>query len=213
MRPLLYRVLEQLGTCSRAVHAGLSWGRAARHAIDGWRMWLRLTTHSLRAWKVQLVYSRSSQVTIYCMKMAVCCDSLCWQQLVTLYVEMPPKRSAMQSPNPVKHQTVSSDEEVLTTAGGPAYVTVDPCEASSEIVLPATIVTSAVVDAPLSTPPMSPPRSVAGGSSAVSAPLSPATPRDRFLDGRTPVRICCNLDLMRAPAGASPDPDCVMVVV
>lgn len=119
----------------------------------------------------------------------------------------------MQSPNPVKHQSVSSDEEVFPIEGGTARDLVDPCEASSENILPVSVVTSAAIDAPPSTPPMSPPRRVAGGSSAVAAPLSPATPRDRFLDGRTPVRICCNLDLMRAPAGASPDPHCVLGVV
>jgi hypothetical protein len=141
-------------------------------------------------------------MSIYSPNKTVCCDSLCWQHLVTFYVEMPPKRSALQSPNPVKHQSVSSDEEVFPIAGGTARDTVDPCEASSENILPVSVVSSADIDAPPSTPPMSPPRRVAGGSSAVAAPLSPATPRDRFLDGRTPVRICCNLDLMRAPAGA-----------
>jgi hypothetical protein len=134
---------------------------------------------------------------------------------------MPPKRSSLlQSPNPIKAQMVDSDEDIASAAATPDPVQYQATGVpSSENHLPDfsalngvqvefTAGNTALISAPLSTPPMTPPRSVAG--SAVVAPLSSPTPRDRFLDGRTPVRICCNLDLMRAPAGASPDPHCVM---
>jgi hypothetical protein len=48
-----------------------------------------------------------------------------------------------------------------------------------------------------STPPTTPPRL----SSGTTAPPSPSTPRTQFLAGRTPARVCCNLDLVRAPVG------------
>jgi hypothetical protein len=102
---------------------------------------------------------------------------------------MPPKRSSLlQSPNPIKAQMVDSDEDNVDGAAAPSILSASPPRLSAA---------SAASAAP-SSPPVSPPRP----TTAAAVPPSPSTPRSRFLDGRTPMRVCCNLDLVRPPVGA-----------
>lgn len=114
---------------------------------------------------------------------------------------MPPKRSHvgcgeshLQSPNPVKLQMLESDR---LPANESAH---ENLAANGNVA----IVQSDVIFAPPSTaPPLhpaSPPRSVAADLPV--PPISPTTNRSRFLQGSQPVRVCCNLDLMRTTAGA-----------
>jgi hypothetical protein len=118
---------------------------------------------------------------------------------------MPPKRpSSLQSPNPVKHFA-----QELEAASESPVVPPELDPSSSPPPVPAVAVTadgsvadadvapSAAVNVP-SSPPATPPRITA----AAAVPQSPSTPRSRFLDGRTPMRVCCNLDLVRPALGA-----------
>lgn len=144
---------------------------------------------------------------------------------------MPPKRTHLQSPNPVKQQMLNiaaddsenSDVNVViatddaiqappsTPTLSPPMPPVPATEAAhfdSAPVLPLEPPTQTLIgcktETPLgypaavaSSPPVTPPRLASGSS----APPSPSTPRSQFLSGRTPVRVCCNLDLVRAPVG------------
>ena len=136
---------------------------------------------------------------------------------------MPPKRSFLQSPNPVKSQMCEEEENVLPAidvldvqmatdrsvgipGGAAAVVRPDILAPPSSLPEQAVDVNrTAAVDvkseasaAFIASDPVSPPPLHA----AACVPASPSTPRSRFLDGRTPLRVCCNLDLVRATAGS-----------
>ena len=88
------------------------------------------------------------------------------------------KRSFLQHPDPVKRS--AADGVVVSVADG----NLDGDAASSAEIVPD------AADAPQS-PVASP----------AAAPTSPMSTRDRFLAGLLPARSCCNLDLIKAPAG------------
>jgi hypothetical protein len=132
----------------------------------------------------------------------------------------------LQSPNPVKEQMLDAEDvenaSVNAVVADGVAIQAPPSTppiAHVNIVaplpwspLPAAVAVGNTVatkaeDAPSTpinsaTPPATPPRS--GNVAAVppASPQSPNTNRSRFLQGCQPVRICCNLDLMRATAGA-----------
>lgn len=165
---------------------------------------------------------------------------------------MPPKRSHLQSPNPVKFQLLEEDlptsadiQDVVTSpplAMSPAHLETPPRAALDEVSMNirVTIADTVTIEAPPSSPPhavpanipVTPPRSGAdadamppsspstnrfppaspplavpanvpvtptrsGAVANAMPPPSPATNRSRFLNGCQPVRVCCNLDLMR----------------
>ena len=150
---------------------------------------------------------------------------------------MPPKRNHLQSPNPVKYQSLELDDQSLEadTSGAQPRVALQDVTASINVIDETAAVVT--IEAPPSSPalvalevlPLTPPRSAAGGNAVVSplspalvalpflpltpprsaaggnavvSPLSPSTNRSRFLHGSQPVRICCNLDLLKTSAGA-----------
>ena len=157
---------------------------------------------------------------------------------------MPPKRSPLQSPNPVKHQML----DAYATPSPPGKVTVvdddgtgtvpadlkfgsdaapnilpppvgAPPAGENQIANVAIAVGGAIV-APRSSRPIEYPDDIAASAPVMLQPDHPITPprldhaqlpvaspspstnRSRFLQGCQPVRISCNLDLMRSPAGA-----------
>ena len=130
---------------------------------------------------------------------------------------MPAKRSHLQSPNPVKFQSLELDDQSLEADIEPSPAVSVPAdlqsqngsgaqprgalqdvtasinvidEAASEVTIEAPPSSPALVALPVL--PLTPPRSAAGGNAVVS-PLSPSTNISRFLHGSQPVRICCNL--------------------
>ena len=88
------------------------------------------------------------------------------------------KRTFLQHPDPVKRS--AADGVVVSVADA----NLDGDAASSAEIVPDTAV--------------APPSPIA---SPAAAPTSPMSTRDRFLAGLLPARSCCNLDLIRAPAG------------
>jgi len=161
-----------------------------------------------------------------------------------LSIRMPPKRSPLQSPNPVKHQMldayaapspsdtvtcVNSDDTEIVPAdlkcGSVAAPTILPplvgAPAAGEYLhAHKAIVVGGAIVAPHSSCPIDYPGAIAASAPFVLQPDHPITPprldhgqlplasqspstnRSRFLQGCQPVRISCNLDLMRSPAGA-----------
>jgi hypothetical protein len=131
---------------------------------------------------------------------------------------MPPKRTHLQSPNPVKYQAHEVDMAPSTPSSPvleaiPVMSLAPPRSAAVGMAAsPQPVMYQALdVDPAPSTPapsvllalpvlPLTPPRAAPVGN--VVPPLSPSTNRSRFLHGSQPVRVCCNLDLMKSPAGA-----------
>ena len=124
---------------------------------------------------------------------------------------MAPKRSPLDSPNPIKHQMT---EDVGDAIVAPPSSAPEPVPNQAEIAL-AVCAGSAVI------PELSPPRSEAAAipagpeqrADAAIPPPSPGSNRARYLAGRQPTRICCNLDLMRAVVGAKIDIVAICVAV
>lgn len=137
---------------------------------------------------------------------------------------MPVKRS-LQNPNPVKHQATDLLSGVNFQAS--RDVSSDDDDHVGTVPVKTAIIPSTELSAASpSTSEISShgmPRAHGGGSEAsmpqssaetqlrglphahnggIVAPMSPATNRDRFLQGFLPARTCCNLDLCRAPAGS-----------
>jgi hypothetical protein len=96
------------------------------------------------------------------------------------------KRTSLQHPDPVKR--LAADGVVV-----PALEPVADSDCTSGVVADADCSTAVVPDTAVvpQTPVASP----------VAAPKSPLKTRERFLAGLLPARSCCNLDLIRAPAG------------
>ena len=115
----------------------------------------------------------------------------------------PSKRGSLQSPNPVKHSMVDDGVQIDFTADADHASEADTSILDQIVSGPAT----SAVD---NDTPVSPrvavlesgsPR-VESASVVPVAHSSPSSNRDRFLQGFTPARTCCNLDLCRAPAGS-----------
>lgn len=142
----------------------------------------------------------------------------CAKGMLRFPAAMPPKRNHLQSPNPVKYQATEVDmapstppspvieaipvvslspprSAAVSTAVSPNPVQYQAIEA---VMAPSTLPPPVLVA--LAVLPLTPPRAAVVGN--VVPPLSPSTNRSRFLQGSQPVRICCNLDLMKSPAGA-----------
>lgn len=131
---------------------------------------------------------------------------------------MPPKRNHLQSPNPVKYQALAIDIApstpsspvleaipVLSLSPPRSYavavaVTPLPAQHQAHDVDMAPSTPAPPIDVALPVLPLTPPRAAAVGN--VVSPPSPSTNRSRFLHGSQPVRVCCNLDLMKSTAGA-----------
>jgi len=119
----------------------------------------------------------------------------------------PSKRGSLQSPNPVKHSMIEDPIDVSPINGVQIDFTVASHAVVDVLAILAPVTASSVVDNDatdnfhiVASGRESPP----GASSAV-VPVphsSPNSNRDRFLQGFTPARTCCNLDLCRAPAGS-----------
>jgi hypothetical protein len=119
----------------------------------------------------------------------------------------PSKRGSLQSPNPVKHSMIYDPTDVSPINGVPIDSTAASHAVDDCFAILAPVPASSVVDNDASdilnvvasgrgSPPVA---SVA----VVPVPhSSPNSNRDRFLQGFTPARTCCNLDLCRAPAGS-----------
>lgn len=132
---------------------------------------------------------------------------------------MAPKRSPLDSPNPIKHQMTEDIGDVIVAppSSVPEPVPNQAETASADCAGPV------IIREQISLPshPVSPPRSVAAaipagpeqGAYAALPPPSPGSNRARYLAGRQPTRICCNLDLMRAVAGAKIDIAAICVAV
>ena len=89
------------------------------------------------------------------------------------------KRTALQNPNPVEH------EAKLARPDSPSDGVVVHVPGAHSAAPSASFYNP--VDIPAST--------------IVAAPSSPSSNRERFLKGLLPSRTCCNLDLIRSPAG------------
>ncbi len=132
---------------------------------------------------------------------------------------MAPKRSPLDSPNPIKHQMT---EDIGDAIVAPPSSVPEPVPNQAETAS-AVFAGSAIIREEIALPshPVSPPRSVAAaipagpeqGAYAALPPPSPGSNRARYLAGRQPTRICCNLDLMRAVAGAKIDIAAICVAV
>ena len=130
------------------------------------------------------------------------------------------KRSHLQSPNPIKQRVLESSTVVAAVdqidssseppngydlaAISPASTL--PAARESKGSSPALTVVNAIANGDgnvISAPALSPPSSqISDGGVAAAAPSSPGTNRSKFLAGRLPVRLCCNLDLIKSAAGA-----------
>lgn len=142
---------------------------------------------------------------------------------------MPPKRSSLQSPNPVKHQMLDDDDifalpaELSGDSGAAPSILTAPVAArpaDENLNANVAIAVGGAIAAPQSTHPIVYPGAIAATAPIVFEPVHPSTPprpdhahlpvampspttnRSRFLQGCQPVRISCNLDLMKSPAGA-----------
>ena len=94
---------------------------------------------------------------------------------------MAPKRHSLDSPNPVKHQLLETAVDV------------------EGIVNPDRDQTRPVACSNASPEPI---EMLAPNGNVAPPPPSPASNRARYLAGRQPTRICCNLDLMKAVPGS-----------
>ena len=137
---------------------------------------------------------------------------------------MPPKRGALQSPNPIKHALFDEDNldhsdingvanefaiaESANTEAPIVAANVSPSPQCHAVSSGSSAEAQIVADNVISSPQF---HAVSSGSFAeapivvatvISSPQSPNKNRDRFLHGFTPARTCCNLDLCRAPAGS-----------
>jgi hypothetical protein len=139
---------------------------------------------------------------------------------------MPPKRTHLQSPNPVKlqmldddcenthlNQVIVEDDVIVAPPSTPPAITLGllptslptptaPATETSNIITAPAAMSDVVMLAPAVSPP--PPESPLRSVTSVGplSPQSPTTNRSRFLTGVQPVRVCCNLDLMKSTAGA-----------
>ena len=117
---------------------------------------------------------------------------------------MPPKRTHLESPNPVKHQMVelvpvdNANAELAIPSTAPiADVPAElPVISDAQVAKVEDLGESTTAAAASSAAPATPPR-----NALPPLPCSPSN-RTRYLEGRQPTRICCNLDLMRAVAGS-----------
>jgi hypothetical protein len=113
----------------------------------------------------------------------------------------PSKRTALQSPNPVKH-AMCDDVEPLQRDGNALLVSAIDLFDGNVLVDEASRTVS-----PAPSPEQ---RSKSDSSAGVQqqqpqsslSPSSPSSNRDRFRNGFLPARTCCNLDLCRSAAGA-----------
>ena len=131
---------------------------------------------------------------------------------ITSLLRMPPKRTNLDSPNPVKHQMVEIERvdeataELAIPPSAPNAVVLAelPVISDAQVAKVEDLGESAAAAAASSSAPATPPRNTVPSPSVPSLPLLPTSPsnRARYLEGRQPTRICCNLDLMRAVAGA-----------
>ena len=123
----------------------------------------------------------------------------------------PSKRSSLQSPNPVKHSMLDDPVDLVapastaSTGHSQSLTALHP----SVTVTEDTLIEPSDDEAECSTLPLRSDHENSHGSpraaSLLSVPValsSPSSNRDRFLQGFTPARTCCNLDLCRAPAGS-----------
>jgi hypothetical protein len=131
-----------------------------------------------------------------------------------LSTSMPPfKRGALQSPNPVKYAMVDDAESVSDLPEQNQDVVgiqVSSADAADEAPVVAGIGNSS--DIPISSTgayPIAPSVRV----DAITCPPSPNKNRERFLNGFTPARTCCNLDLCRAPAGSKFNMSAICIAV
>ena len=118
---------------------------------------------------------------------------------IVLPLTMPPKRSHLQSPNPVKQQMVAPEDLVVDEAVAEVELIVQVAENMEA----QDVADAAAAEEQLSTAlPVTPPRNAGPASRVLTTtpPASPATNRTRYLEGRQPARVCCNLDLIRAAA-------------
>jgi len=112
------------------------------------------------------------------------------------------KRKHMNSSNPVEHQvsgndasgSVSAHEAQQIDASNSAH---DPISSSSG---PRSKFLKLMEPVAASDPPVQKHAVVASGGNP--SPPSPSGNRQKFLNGLLPTRICCNLDLCRAPSGS-----------
>jgi hypothetical protein len=119
----------------------------------------------------------------YCSYMFALCCMLFFKapcpSLIVLQLAMKSlKRSSLQHPDPVKRS--AADGVVVSVAEGNLD---EDADSSAEIVPDAAVAPQSPVASP------------------AAAPTSPMSTRDRFLAGLMPARSCCNLDLIKAPAG------------
>ena len=119
----------------------------------------------------------------------------------------PSKRGSLQSPNPVKHSMIEDPIDVSPINGVQIDFTVASHAVDDVLAILAPVTASSVVDndATDSLHVVASGRGSPPAASAAVVPVphsSPNSNRDRFLQGFTPARTCCNLDLCRAPAGS-----------
>ena len=112
---------------------------------------------------------------------------------------MPPKRNHLQSLNPVKHQMTEHVKQLMDEDEVDLVVEVAENLETEDVVV-ADLVAAASA-APFVTPPRNDAQ-LPRGIPLSPPPSSPQTNRTRYLQGRQPARVCCNLDLMSAVAGA-----------
>lgn len=123
---------------------------------------------------------------------------------------MPPKRTNtyLQSPNPVKLQMLDDENTHDNQVIGEDDVIVAPpstAPPAAPFSAPPSTAAATIGNADMAPPeaPYSPASPVRNGTAQVPmTPPSPSTNRSRFLTGVQPVRVCCNLDLMKSTAGA-----------
>jgi hypothetical protein len=124
---------------------------------------------------------------------------------------MPPKRSALTSPNPVKHQLQDDDckpdvqttpmpnvqPAVLIPMPSPPPLVDDVCDSEA----PSSLTPIALPAA--STAQSSPPPVAAGGGlQSMQCPVSPGLNRARFFSAHATASTVCNLDYSRSPLGS-----------
>jgi len=119
----------------------------------------------------------------------------------------PSKRGSLQSPNPVKHSMIYDPTDVSPINGVHNDFNVASHAVDDDLAILAPVTASSVVDndATDSLHVVASGRGSSPEASAAVVPVphsSPNSNRDRFLQGFTPARTCCNLDLCRAPAGS-----------
>jgi len=136
----------------------------------------------------------------------------------------PSKRSALQSPNPVKHfaadleaaaEPVPSIQHapVDVVASAVAIKTQPKSQGGSAVQIDDAAGSASDNDTSRSSVADASPPSCVRLAPRPGAPLSPLSNRDRFMAGFTPLRTCCNLDLCRAPAGTKLNLQAICIAV